>query len=760
MRISFLVVVSALALPAAHLRAQSTAQPGAVRGVVVEAGGAPVGAAQLRLVELHREDASHEDGRFEFERVPPGRYTLSVVRIGYRPHTRVLVVAAGETQELRVTLDAAAIQLAPRVVTGTLSERSGDEVLSVTSAVAGAKLDSRLEPTVAATLQGEAGVTMTSLGPATARPVIRGLGGDRILVLEDGQRPGDLSSMSSDHAIAIEPLTAERIEVVRGPMSLLYGSSALGGVVNVIREEIPGALPEHPHGVVSVQGASVAPGGTAGGALTTRLGGLAVRVEGSGRAQNDVRTPMGTLVNTDARTFGAAAGAGLVRDWGHGGLSYRFYLNKYGIPGGFVGGHAQGVDIYMRRHTWRGEIERHLEERAFSRVRVTGQFTDYYHTEREPSGNIGTLFGQNLAVLDAAAMHDAWGPFAQGAVGVRGQFRDVRTGGSLKTPSTYDVSAAGFWVEEVGRGRTRGQLGLRYDWARYVPRDTTASITVGGEEIPVRPRNFASVSASAGLLHTVVSGVTAGFSVARAYRTPDFNELYSDGPHLAANSYDVGDPALGSESGLGTDLFLRVSTNRLQGQAAVFVNYLTNYIFPSSRGRAEIGPSGGRPRFQYTNEDARFTGAEGSIALSLTRQLALEGSVSHVVARFTSERDSIPVITSTDTTFVPASVYPPLIPPLRGRIALRFERPTWFASAGAQMVHGQERLGDFETRTPGYTTGDLAVGLRLLAGRRLHTVTLRVDNVADRSYRDHLSRVKDIMPEPGRNVSLLYRLTF
>jgi iron complex outermembrane receptor protein len=170
---------------------------------------------------------------------------------------------------------------------------------------------------VAGTLVAEPGVSVTSLSPATARPVIRGLSGDRIVVLEDGQRPGDLSAMSSDHAVAIEPLTARKIEVVRGPMSLLYGSSALGGVINVIRDEIPTSLPDRAHGVVSAQGATGAPGGTLGAAVNARFAGLAWKAEGSGRSQGDVRTPVGTLVNTDARTFDGALGVGLEGDHGH-----------------------------------------------------------------------------------------------------------------------------------------------------------------------------------------------------------------------------------------------------------------------------------------------------------------------------------------------------------------------------------------------------------------------------------------------------------
>jgi iron complex outermembrane receptor protein len=541
-------------------------------------------------------------------------------------------------------------------------------------------------------------------------------------------------------------------------MSLLYGSSALGGVVNVIREEIPGALPEHTRAALSVQGATVAPGGTVGGWVVTPFRGLALRAEGSGRSQGDLHTPDGTVTNTDAQTMGAAAGAGAAGDWGHGGIAYRFYQNDYGIPGGFVGGHQQGVDISMRRHTARGEFEHHFEHRTLSRVRVTGQYSDYYHTEMSPSGSIGTLFGQDLASLETVALHNHWGPFTQGAAGIRGQYRDVRTGGSLRTPSTYDFSGAVFAVEEIGQGRLRGQIGLRYEAARYVPRDTSAFIVIGGERVPVQPRNFGDFAASAGVLFAIRRDLSVGISIARAFRTPDFNELYSNGPHLAANSYDVGNPALQSESGLGADLFVRVTAGRVEAQAAAFVNDLTNYIFPSSRGQSELGPQG-QPRFQYSNENARFVGAEGSVAIALTPALLLDGTISHVLAEFTSSRDSIPIITPSDTSFIAASPYPPLIPPLRGRIGLRYERQAWFAGLAMQLVAAQDRVGDFETPTAGYALAELAVGLRLLAGNRLHAITLRVDNLGDRRYRDHMSRIKDIMPGPGRNVSLLYRLS-
>jgi iron complex outermembrane receptor protein len=740
--------------------AQATPR-GRVYGIVVEAeSGQPIVAAQVRLLPLHVLELTHADGRFAIDDVVPGTYRLVVERLGYRTVTRETVVSPGNAEELRIALSIAAVNLSEIVVTGTLGARSRDDVLSPVSILTGAELDRRVGQTVADMLENKPGISLTALGPATGRPVIRGLGGDRILMLEDGQRMGDVSSLSSDHAVATDPLTAKQVEIVRGPMSLLYGSSALGGVVNVIREEIPTTLPHEPHGAFSVQGSTVNRGATGGGHAVLAVGGFAVRGEASARTSGDLSTPAGSLINTDSRSLDAAIGVGLPATWGHAGVSYRFFGNDYGIPGGFVGGHAQGVDIEMRRHVLRGNLELHRGDRFFNEIRLSGGFTDFHLSELEQSGTIGTQFLQDLLQADLVARHGARGWLNEGAAGVRAQYRDVVTGGSLRTPSTYDVALAGFAIEEVGDAALRFQLGARFDWARYVPRDTTSFVTAGGQRVPVRPRNFGSVSGSFGLLWAVSHVVRLGASIARAYRTPDFNELFSNGPHLAANSFDVGDPALGQETGLGFDVFARLTHEAVQAEIAAYHNTLSDYIFPSSRGRAELGTQGERPRFQYTNEDARFTGIEGELVASLSSALRLEASGSVVRARFTSERAPIPVITPTDTSFVAASGYPPLIPPASGRIGLRIDQPGRFLGAGLKAVARQDRLGDFETETSGYMLGDFTAGVRLVRGAMLHSLTLRVDNLFDREYRDHMSRTKEIMPGAGRNVSLLYRLVF
>jgi iron complex outermembrane receptor protein len=754
------VTLSLLAGLTGGVAAQSPT--GQLAGTVTAADtGEPLPVSRVEVVEAHRSVLTRADGTFLLAELAPGDYSVVIQQLGYDRHLIQVEVRAGETTTVDAALHLRAIELTEIVVTGALTRRAGQDVLSPISVMSGAELDRRLAVTVAGTLEGQPGLAMTSLGPVTGRPVLRGLGGDRIVMLEDGMRPGDLSSTSSDHAVAIDAANATQIEVVRGPMSLLYGSSALGGVVNVISGGIPTSITDGTHGSVTLAGSSGDKGLTGAADITGSLGPLELRTEGSARRSENVDTPAGEIVNTGARTLGAALGAAWVGSTAHTGASYRFYDNDYGIPGGFVGGHANGVDIRMRRHSLRAESEWHLPEGSrFETVRAAGSYTRYHHAELEQSGAVGTEYSQQLASLDALARHGEVGPAALGALGLQAWYRDIQTGGSLRTPSTYDYSVAGFVVEEIGSGRLRLQLGARYDWARFVPRDTTESIFAGGQRIPIRPRSFGSISGSAGLLFNASESVRLGTSVSRAYRTPDFNELYSNGPHLAANSYDVGDPSLEGETGLGMDAFLRITSSRITSEIAVFSNWLNNYIFPSSRGRFEIGAQGNRPRFQYTNEDAHFVGAEGELQVGLGGAWAVHTSASYVRARFTSDRAPIPVLVGTDTTFVAASSAPPLIPPLNGQAGIRYETPRWFGGVAVKWAAPQERLGDFETRTSGYATGTLDAGARLLLGGRFHTLTLRVDNATDAEYRDHLSRIKEILPQPGRSVVLMYRLSF
>jgi iron complex outermembrane receptor protein len=356
--------------------------------------------------------------------------------------------------------------------------------------------------------------------------------------------------------------------------------------------------------MVVAQGSSANRGATAGGFVALPFGHvgnghLAFRAEGSARTGGDLRTPVGVLGNTDLRTYNGAASVALVGERGHAGVSYRAYANDYGIPGGFVGAHPNGVDVRMRRQMVRAEGGAPLPQRRVGHAGArypTGERArrGRVHRLRSPRdrgvGSVGTRFDQQLGQADLLVRHGEVGAVTSGALGARVQARGIVTGGSLRTPSTDDYGAAVFLVEEAALGRVRLQGGLRYDWARYEPRER-AFVRVGDDRFPTDPRTFGAFSGSLGALLEAGYGVQVGASLARAYRTPDINELYSDGPHLAAYIYEVGNPRLGRETGVGADAFVRLTRGAVRGEVAAFRNALSGYVYPRNTGL--LGRQGG-----------------------------------------------------------------------------------------------------------------------------------------------------------------------
>jgi iron complex outermembrane recepter protein len=738
---------------------------GAIIGTLIEEEtGTLVGGAQVRLREMRRTEVSRADGRFHFLDVRPGRYTLTVERVGYAPANRQVIVTADQTVTVTIELRPTALELAGVVVTGARAERGAGEVYQPTSVISEAELRRRLATSLAATIAHEPGIHQQYNGPAASQPVIRGMGGDRVLVLEDGHRTGDLYATASDHAVSIDPLTAERIEVLRGPAALLYGSSALGGVVNVIREDVPRSLPERATGTLSLQGESVNRGATAGVAALVPVGRIAIRAEASGRQAGDTRTPLGTLESTGIEGFNVAGGLSAVSSWGYAGVAYRENRLDYGVPGEFdgqliPGAHPDGVDIETVRRSGRLEVGHLSGLGILSALELSASLVHYLHDEIEGRGGDGaTFFGARFDQLSGGAeltmRHDHVDHLylLGGAAGLEVRGKDLRTQGSAPgTRSAKENNVAVFVYEELGRGPLRLQAGLRYDWARVSPYFDDP-IVVGERRVPVRERTFGSFSGSLAALVDITPQWTTGINVARAFRRPAIEELFSDGPHLADFSYDIGNPELDPEVGLGVDVFLRGSLPRLAVEGSVFANRLSNFIYYEATG--ELDPRFRRfPVFQARGDDALFVGAEGRAQWEAVRNLVVDATVSSVRATRTATDDPLPDI-----------------PPLTASARVRYDAQRWFAMAGWDAAAAQNRVPraipvNGETIHPQQPTAgsgllNAGFGLRWTTAERLHSVTLRVDNALDTVWRDHLSRIKDVAPQPGRNVQLLYRLSF
>lgn len=717
--------------------ASAQSRQGTVIGTVVDAEtGAPVEFAQILLEEANRSTVSDVDGGFTLRFLPAGLFTLKAYRIGYKPLIRNVDVPAGDTLSLTLQMSSTTLAAGEIVVEGV--REAAEQLADAALELEGQRLRQRLGTTIAETLADEPGISMRSMGPAPARPVLRGLGGERLLVLEDGGRTGDLSATSTDHAVVIDPMTAERLEVVRGPAALVYGPNTLGGVINVVREYVPTSRPDALHFQLSAQAQSVNTGYAGGGSLLTPVGEpFALHVDGSFRQGRNVSTPEGKLLNTDLTTTNASIGGSFVQPWGYAGVAASYYATEYGIPGGFVGAHPNGVSIDVER--------RHLESRAevitplewIPRLEARGTFSRYYHQEFESDGSLGVEFGLLSYHGSLIARTAQYGPFRKGAIGLWGEYRDYASGGFSSTPASTEWTLAGFAFQDVHLADFTIQGGLRYDFRTVQPSRETTSDLIGN----IRERTFGGISASASALWHPARALSIGVTGMRSLRMPGIEELYSEGPHLAAYSFEVGNPMLDRETGYGGEVFARYQNGRANASAAAYINVIDHYIFPRDTG--ELNHRIHLPIFQYTGAQARMVGAEARASWQVLPRWAVEATGAYVHGTLTDLDQPIP-----------------WMPPLQGKVGVQYGRRAFNVGVDLRLAQAQERLGPFEESTDGYAVLDAFAQYHFTAGGLLHTLDLGVENLTDTAYRDHLSRVKSIMPEPGRNVKLLYKLFF
>jgi iron complex outermembrane receptor protein len=750
-----------LGLFVSSLAAGEALAAGSIQGKVLAPDGSPAAGVRVRLVNLNRQADTAAGGTFRFDGVPAGEALLEARSARYGQATRKVVVPKGGVAEAELELDVSMHQ--EIVVTAGPDERQAVEVAQPVSVLSGTQLSERLQPTLGETLAREPGVSSTYFGPGASRPVIRGLGGDRIRVLENGIGVGDASSTSPDHAVSADPMSAQTIEVLRGPATLLYGSSAIGGVVNLLDQRIPDTLPARAvEGSFAVQGGTVAEELSGSLSAQGRLNGrVAWHLDALKRRTEDYKIPglaaveeehageaeaeheeQGVLENSAIDSEGLGLGLSYVVEAGFLGVAASGFNTDYGIPGGHhheeeaakPGGSLQeeaeaGVTIGLQQR--RLDVQAGLTRpfSGFRGLKLRFGATDYEHTEFEGE-EVGTVFRNNAWEGRLELPHRRLGPI-RGSIGVQVSSRDFEAiGEEAFVPPTDTTSVAVFAFEEFGSGRLRPQLGLRFE-----SQDTSAQ---AGPD-----RSFQGLSGSAGLLWLPDEDWSFGLSVARAVKLPNAEELYSNGPHIATNQFEIGDPDLDEETSLGLDLSLRRRTGRLTGEINVFVNRFDKFIFEERTGEEEDG----LPVFRYVQRDAQFWGGELHADLELLHtdphHVELELLADFVRAELRDTDEPLPRI----------------VPPRLGA-AVVYQGSPWSARVEVRRVQKQDRVAELETETPGYTMLDASVGYRFFAGRTIHDVALRGTNLADEEARNHVSFLKDLAPLPGRNISLSYTILF
>jgi iron complex outermembrane receptor protein len=704
---------------------------GTIEGKVMRQGGEAAEGVTVSLVTLRRQTTTDAAGAYRFEDVRPGAYLLEFSSPRYGTAVTEVVVAAGETVSPQTRIDLA-VHTEEVVVSAAGDPRSLSDVAQPVTVLDGATLQEKVQPTLGETLAREPGISATSYSPGVSRPVIRGFGGDRIRVLENGVGVGDASNVSEDHAVSTDPLAAERIEVVRGPATLMYGSNAVGGVVNILDHRIPDHLPDTPMvGAAEVRYGSNAEEMSGGASLDGRLGSVGWHVDGVRRKTDDYDTPEGRLLNSDVDTTAATAGASWIAKRGFFGLSYGGFDTNYGIPNP-----DEPVRIDLEQRRWDAQGEYNAPLGLLRSVRLRLGRSDYEHVEIEDTGEAGNTFFNESWEGRVELPHRELGPFL-GEFGVQYTHRDfTAVGEEAFVPPTQTENAALFLFEEIGAEPLKLELGARYEHQNNSADD------------PVLPeRTFDALSGSAGVVWKPVPTYALSASVSRSARPPVAEELYANGPHLATFQFQVGDPNLSEETAMGLDLSFRRLTGRVTGELTLFGSRFDDYIFLQPTG-SDVDVDGEPiPEFRYVQTDAEYTGGELHVDVELLHRephhLELELTADRVRAEERGSGQPLPRIT-----------------PGREGVGIRYQGKGFWGLLEARWTEEQDRVAAFETGTPGYTWINASVGYRLLTGRRVHDFVLRGLNLTDELARNHLSPLKEVVPLAGRDVSFSYRLTF
>jgi iron complex outermembrane receptor protein len=747
-------VIGACALLAVvlTLSVNAAAQTGApfTGRLVNSLSGDPIPGATVLLEELRRETTAGADGTFTFDNVPPGTYHLSIRAEGYSTRrTEMRVPAATATVDVRVDPELHFQE----VISVSADARSQFEAFQPTSVLSGQELQKQLETSVGETLQNQPGVAARSFGPAPSRPVIRGLSGDRVLILQDGQRMADLSSQSGDHGVTANPAAAERVEVVRGPATLLYGANAIGGLVNIITEDIPTRAIDGVNGNLTFDAGTAAAEGGAAGSVRAGNGRLAMQLGGGGRRSGDVGTPEGEVLNSQSRNGFGSVGLSWTGGKGYFGGSYGYDDTRYGAPVVEEG----LVELTPRKHAFSLRGGAQGLDSVFDAFRATLAVRRYRHEELL-AGDVETAFKNNTIEGEVMGSHRAVGRL-KGSIGGSMLDREFDAVGSeALSPPIDQRGFAAFIYEEVTWPHVTLQFGGRVDRTNYEP-------------IGEQARAFTSGSGSFGLLLRPAGAderVTVALSLARAARNPALEELFYFGPHPGNFAFEVGNPDLEPEHAIGFDLSLRWRGPRASGEVTYFRNDIQDYIFtaplevqdfhareaefaarfPSrdivgEEGEGEEHGHGEFPIIEFVGADSVLQGIEAHGDVALTSQLFLELGLDYVRGTLKDRDEPLP-----------------RMPPLRFRGGLRYQRNAFQAGGEVRTVAKQERLFSTETPTDGYGLLRLFASYSFAQGPVAHTITARLDNATNELYRNHLSLIKDLAPEIGRNVKLLYNVKF
>lgn len=755
------------------------AQSGSLKGNLTSAiNKQPIVGATVEIIELHQTANTDENGVYEFSNLPAGNYTVVTHIEGFADKTaKVRVGNTAATLDFSLSLKSINAQV---TVTATGTEESVYDSFSSVNSVGTTRIAEKASTGIGEILENEAGVSKRSFGGGggTSRPSIRGFEGDRVLVLQDGVRNGSVGSQSGDHGEPVAALNLERLEVIKGPATLLYGSNAIGGVVNAVTDDEDNPHPGF-HGYFTALGGTVNRQGGVAGGLEYGYKKFLSNTNLSFINEGDYDTPLGRVPNTNSRNYGGSQSFGYFAGKGFMRGIFTLDRRRYGIPfaslfeSGEILSIANGgincdnnpncqynidaikaafanqlppetdeqVDLRMRRNNYRilggfRNLNSPVEQGNFYL-----DYTNYVHEELEVEDGIdtvGTTFFNDVFSYRGLFQQRKY-KFLSGRFGFDGYTRNYLTQGAeaLIDGKVKQDNFALFAFEDLDFEKLSFQIGARLEHNKY-----------NAENPALLDRSFTGVSVAGGVKYRIIKSGSLIANFNSSYRSPALEELYNFGAHIGTVTYEIGDQNLQRERSNGAELSYRQDAKRIRFNGSVYYYGINNFVYLAPQdldNNGFVDVLENLPVGNFLQNDSRYIGADASLEVDIN---------SYIGAFFVGD--------IVNAKLKDSDLPLPRITPARARIGLNLQYKGFSARPEVVFVSrkGGNDIFPLETTTDGYALFNLNATYTIASGKTAQIITFGGGNLTDKLYRNHVNFIKDLAPEAGRGIKVSYTVRF